>query len=275
MPSTAAEKYDLLCARLANLGSVLVAYSGGVDSTLLAVAAHAVLGDDTLAVTATSDTYPLSEVEHARHIASELGLHTHEVDTHEMTDPRFRSNSPDRCYFCKLELFGLLRAVADSRGLRHVADGSNSDDIADHRPGRRAALEFDIVSPLQDAGMSKEDVREVSRMLGLPTWDRPSMACLASRFPYGDEITEERLHRVEVAEESLRALGLRQFRVRSHGDVARLEVDPAEMERTWEMRERVADSLKSAGFAYVAQDLEGYRTGALNETLDAEYGVIE
>jgi len=268
MPSSPAEKYDLLCARLTNLGSVLVAYSGGVDSTLLAVAAHAVLGDGALAVLATSDTYPESEVEHARRTAQELGLHLREVDTHELTDPRFRSNPSDRCYYCKAELFSMLRTVADTRGIKHIADGSNSDDLGDHRPGRRAAHEFGVVSPLQDAGMSKDDIREISRMLGLPTWDKPSMACLASRFPYGDEITEEGLQRVAAAEEALRSLGIRQFRVRSHGDVARLEVEPAEMQRAWESRQLVAEALHQAGFAYVTQDLEGYRTGSLNETLD-------
>lgn len=270
MASSPAEKYDLLCARLSNLGSVLIAYSGGVDSTLLAVASHAVLGDATLAVLATSDTYPLSEVEHARRTAVELGLRLHEVDTHELTDPRFRSNPTDRCYYCKSELFEMLRTVADARGLKHVADGSNADDLGDHRPGRRAASEFGVVSPMQDAGMNKADIREVSRMLGLPTWDKPSMACLASRFPYGDEITEDGLLRVASAEEGLRALGLRQFRVRSHGDVARLEVEPAEMQRAWELRERVVKTLHGAGFAYVTQDLEGYRSGSLNETLSAD-----
>jgi uncharacterized protein len=267
VPSTPAEKYDLLCARLTNLSSVLVAYSGGVDSTLLAVAAHAVLGDKTLAVLAISDTYPECEVDSARRTAVELGLRLLEVDTHELTDSRFRDNPTDRCYYCKSELFGMLRTVADSRGLKHVADGSNADDLSDHRPGRRAAAEFRVVSPLQDAGMSKSDVREVSRMLGLPTWDKPSMACLASRFPYGDPISEDGLARVASAEEALRAIGLRQFRVRVHGDVARIEVDPADMQKAWDKREAILAAVKAAGFAYVAQDLEGYRTGSLNETL--------
>ena len=270
MASTPAEKYDLLCARLSNLGSVLVAYSGGVDSTLLAVAAHAVLGERTLAVLAISDTYPLSEVEAARLTANGLALKLLEVDTHELTDPRFRDNPSDRCYYCKSELFGMLRTVADTRGLKHVADGSNADDLADHRPGRRAAAEYRVVSPLQDAGMCKRDIRDVSRMLGLPNWDKPSMACLASRFPYGDPISEDGLHRVAEAEEALRALGLRQFRVRVHGDVARIEVDPEDMQRAWDQREKVASAVKAAGFAYVAQDLEGYRTGSLNETLAPE-----
>jgi uncharacterized protein len=162
----------------------------------------------------------------------------------------------------------MLRAVADVRGLKYIADGSNSDDLADHRPGRRAGLEFGVVSPLQDAGMDKSDIREVSRMLGLPTWDRPAMACLASRIPYGQEITEEALLRVAAAEDALRVLGFRHFRVRAHGDMARLEVDPGEMERAWEMRDRVAQALHGAGFAHVAQDLEGYRMGSMNETLD-------
>jgi uncharacterized protein len=256
---------------MSNLGSALVAYSGGVDSTLVAFTAHAVLGPDaTLAVLAVSDTHPEVEIEHARMVARELGLTFMEVDTHELTDPRFRRNPEDRCYYCKGELFSVLRTIADTRRLSALADGSNADDLSDHRPGSMAAKEYGVVSPLQDAGLHKSEIREIARMLGLPNWEKPSMACLASRFPYGEELSEEALQRVARAEQALRDLGLRQFRVRSHGDLARLEVEPDQMELAWEQRDTINDSLRASGFLYVSQDLEGYRSGSLNAALAEE-----
>lgn len=265
--SLVARKYDELRNRLSNLGSALVAYSGGVDSTLLSFAAHAVLGDRTIAVYAVSDVTPPWESDSARAIARQLGLRLEETETYELADPRFQANPPDRCYYCKIEMFGLLRTIAKARGIEWVLDGTNADDTGDRRPGRRAAAEYGVISPLLDVGLHKDEIRELARELGLPNWDKPSMACLASRFPYNTPITEAALEQVARAEEAARALGLRQIRVRAHGSVARLEVDASEMERAFALRDKLSTAVKQAGFSFVTQDLEGYRSGAFDADL--------
>ncbi len=269
MPALA-RKYDVLRNRLSNLGSALIAYSGGVDSTLLAFTAHAVLDDRALAVLAVSDVHAPAEIDEARATAAALGLHFYEVETYELADPRFHSNPTDRCYYCKAEMFGMLRTVANARGIAWVLDGTNADDTADRRPGRRAAREYGVVSPLLEVGFHKDEIRTLSEQLGLPTWDKPSMACIASRFPYGTPITEEGIDRVVAAEAAARSLGLRQVRVRAHGDVARLEVDPEEMDRAFALRDQLTADIKRAGFSFVAQDLEGYRPGSFDTGLDGD-----
>jgi len=267
---TTAEKYSALLARLTELKSVLVAYSGGIDSTLLAFAAHAALGDRTAAVLASSNTYPERECVGARELAATLGLRLIEVETSELADPAFAANAPDRCFHCKSELFSLLARVADCHGLAYVADGGNADDLSDHRPGRQAARDMNVVSPLAEVGLTKPEIRALARELGLPNWDKPSMACLASRFPYGERITDDGLERVAAAEDALVDLGIAQFRVRAHGDVARVEIAPDELDASWGLRLQIAEAIRRAGFAYAAIDLDGYRTGSMNEVLSAE-----
>lgn len=252
-------------AALADAGGVLVAFSGGVDSTLVLAVAREVLGDRAVALTAHSPSVPEAEREEARRIARRLGARHLEVESREGEDPRYRKNDLDRCYFCKGELYRLCAEAAAREGLPAVADGFNADDRGDHRPGHRAALEAGVSSPLAEAGLTKEEVRAWSQALGLPTWDKPQMACLASRLPYGIEVTPERLGQVERAEAALRALGLRSFRVRWHGDIGRVEVAAEELEAAFALRAGIARAVKAAGFRLAALDLEPFRSGRLNE----------
>jgi uncharacterized protein len=260
------DKAASLRAILADMGGCVIGFSGGVDSTLLFAVAVEVLGQRALAVTATSKTYPERELNEARELALQIGGRHLVIVSEELDIPEFRDNPRNRCYYCKKELFGKLRAIADQEGLGYALDGTNSDDAGDHRPGRIAAEELRVRSPLEEAVFTKQDIRDLSRELGLPTWDKPAFACLSSRFPYGTAITPERVGQVGVAEESLRLLGFRTLRVRYHGTVARLELGEEEFQRaTGDVRDEVIRLVKGAGFIYVALDLQGYRTGAMNE----------
>jgi uncharacterized protein len=248
-------------------GGVLVAWSGGVDSTFLAVMANRVLGAKTLAVTADSPSFPRADLREAKALAKTFKLKHKVISTDEMANPVFTANPPDRCYHCKSELYGSLRKVADQAGLADLADGSNADDTGDFRPGTRAASEHGIKRPLQELGFTKAEIRAASRILGLPTADKPATACLTSRIPYGTPITEENLAIVEASEKALAGLGFTNYRVRLHGEVGRIEVPPGELERAVAQREKIVVALKKAGVKYVTLDLQGYRMGSLNELL--------
>jgi len=264
-----AAKEQALQERLAAAGRVIVAFSGGVDSSYLAFAAHRALGGDALAVTAVSPSYPATHREMAERVVADHGLAHRFVDTAEMAREGYRRNQADRCYFCKTELFEVLDHVAGELGFDAVAYGINTDDRRDFRPGHRAASEHGVLSPLVDAGLSKQDIRDLSRAAGLPTADLPASACLSSRLVYGLEVTPERLAQVEKGEAALHELGFRQVRLRHHGFLARVEVSPDELPRALDpdMARAIADAIKPLGFRWVSLDLEGYRTGSLNAAL--------
>ena len=265
----AEQKYDALIALLRGMGKVYVAYSGGVDSAFLLRAAREALGENVTAVTASSAMFPAREMAEAREYCGENGIRHIVVEHREMEIPGFPENPPDKCYICKRDLFGRLKEMAENDGAV-VVEGSNADDIGDYRPGMRAVAELGIRSPLLETGFSKEEIREMSRRLGLKTWDKPSFACLSSRIPYGERITPKKLAMIEEAEQFLMDEGFRQFRVRMHGNTARIELLEDEIPRLMEgdLRTRTAAKMRDIGFDHASCDLTGYRRGSMNEVLD-------
>lgn len=269
-PSRLQEKERELFANLRALERVIVAFSGGTDSAYLAWAAKQVLGADALAITADSASLPESHKRDAEAFVARFGIAHEYIVTHEFDNPEYSRNDPNRCFHCKDELFTCLEKMAGERGFRHIIYGVNLDDLGDYRPGQNAAREHQVASPLADAKLSKAEIRELSRLADLPTWDRPASACLSSRIPYGTPVTIQNVKTVEVGEERIKALGFRQFRVRFHGDVVRIEIAPEELNGALnlEMAHQFTAIFKDLGFRYVTLDLEGYRQGSLNEVLN-------
>jgi uncharacterized protein len=276
LPAKLVAKQDALLARLTRAGRVMVAFSGGVDSSYLAWAANEALGEDSLCVTAVSPSYPESHRLMAEEIVERFGLPHRFIETHEMESEAYTANASDRCYHCKSELFETMDKLGDELGFPVASYGVNTDDTSDFRPGHRAADEHGVLAPFLEVALSKQEIRDLSRAVGLPTADLPASACLSSRLPYGTEVTVERLGQVEKGEALLRDLGFVQLRLRHHGELARIEIDPAELPRALDpvMAKRIVDTIKPLGFRYVSLDLEGYRTGSLNEVLQIQMDPI-